>query len=450
MARLFIHAGMGKTGTSSIQVSLLQNREVLAEQGIVAIESNQSKPDVSSKHRLKWRNHRSREWRHLKKEASKLARTDKTVILSNETLWKKDESERQLLRKIFKNFDVTILIYVREQVEFLESRALQAMKRTKMGNRLYFGDNQNPKGMEKFFEKFDPYMDYLAIARGWEDVFGKGSVMARLYSRDVFSGGNVVEDFFEAVGAETDALDLSTMTNPSLSVPFAAISKDRARFLPDVESKSEVIDAAFRFSKIRKTNLPRLISPEKAEEIRKRAAESNRTFFKEYVVNGDEFTLREWKKGDTFDLKSLANEMQELIDSWPLILLMKYGPVELSPGIYREGWRVDKTSNSCRAEQVGDRAAIRFRIHTRARLRMGEATLKLRLQTMEDTARRIVTVNNEVKGVVDLAKESIPVSTSELGEFDNAEVLLQVEEGVESPLTITNVFFEGEDVDLGC
>lgn len=442
MAKLFIHAGMGKTGTSSIQVSMLKNKEILAEQGIVALESNQSKPEISSKHKLKWRNYRSPEWKHLRREAARLAKTDKTVVISNETLWKKNKSEQRQLRKIFKKFEVTILIYVREQVEFLESRALQAMKRDKNALKLDFSDPGNPKGLGKFFDKFDPYMDYLAIARGWESVFGKGSVMARLYARDVFPGGNVVEDFFETIGANTDQLDLSTETNPSLSVPFAAISTDRKKYLPNVKSKAEVLDAALRFSKIRKSNLPRLISPEKAEEIRNAAAESNRIFFEEFVVNGDGFTPKEWNRGETSDLESLAGEMKELIFAWPLILLKKYGPAKLSSDIYKVGWQVDDLAIPCKAEQTKDRGVIRFRIHTRAKLRLGDADVKMRLQTAEPSVPRIVSVNGKELGTIDLAQELIVIPSSLLGEFDNAEIVIQTVDENKTPLTVTNVILE--------
>ena len=85
---------------------MLKNRDALADQGIVSLQSNQSKPELSAKHRLKWRNFKAKPWQELRAEAAQLAKTDKTVVLSNETLWKKDVKELRFLKKIFKRFIV--------------------------------------------------------------------------------------------------------------------------------------------------------------------------------------------------------------------------------------------------------------------------------------------------------------------------------------------------------
>lgn len=279
MARLVIHAGTGKTGTSSIQVSILKNREALASQGIVFLESILSKPGKSAKHGLDWMRFGSRARKALKTEAARLVATDKTIILSNEALWKRGAKDLRVLRKIFKGFDVQIILYVREQVEYMESRTLQAMKKGQKVLALDFSDPENPAGLDRFLNQFAPHLNYLDAASRWEQVFGEGALQARLYSRDRFPEGNVVADFYTAIGAAIESLDLSSEVNPSLSVPFAVITANRDKYLPPDVSRSEALDAGLRLSRVRKSNIPRLISPEKAAEIRNRVVESNQEFF---------------------------------------------------------------------------------------------------------------------------------------------------------------------------
>ena len=449
MARLIIHAGMGKTGTSAIQVSLLKNQEALAAQGIVFLRTNQPKPEQSAKHRLKWRDYRAEPWKELREEAGRLAGTDKTVVLSNDTLWKKNAKELRFLKKIFKGYEFTIVFYVREQVEFLESRALQAMKRDRNAKnrdrkklKLDFSDPANPAGLESFLEKFAPHLDYLEVAKRWESVFGKGTVQSRLYMRDVFSGGNVVADFYEAIGASTDSLNLSTEMNPSLSVPFAAITTEREKYFAPEISNPEVLDSALRLSKVRKSNLPKLISPERADKIRTEVADSNKAFFSRFVVNADEFKVKEWKRGKGCDFNELAAEMKTIISNWPLIAFKNSGPDIPSTGVFYEGWKMEGVSPQYRATQASTQSTLRFRIHVRSRLRSGDSDLSLYLTCIEQDVIRSVRVCGSDSGKIDVSRSPILIPVSALGEYDNVEIEILIPEGETSSLTVTELKVE--------
>lgn len=439
MGKLIIHAGIGKTGTSSIQVAMLKYKDELASQGIVAIESNQSKPELSAKHKLKWRKPRHPAWKELRKESRRLARTDKTAIISNETLWKRDEGDLRFLKKILRGFDITVVLYVREQVEYLESRTLQAVKQDRNSLQLDFSDPDDPKGLEGFLSRFDEHLDFLEVARRWDKVFGKGTVQARLYSRDVFTDGNVVADFFETVGASTEGMDLNTEMNPSLSAPFAAIMSDTARYFPPEIPKSEALDAALRLSRTRRTNVPKLISPARAKEIRERVADSNRVFFDEYVVNGDEFRMRDWSGGDVCDLEELAEEMVSIIKEWPLVAYRTFGPEVPRIGVFKDGWDAEPTEGGYRAVQTGESATIRFRLHIRAKTRSGSDNLRLHVHCLEEEAVRLVKVGDAEPKKIDLKREAIVIPGASLGEYDNVEIELSVPEGEDQALTVTLV-----------
>lgn len=449
MARLVIHAGTGKTGTSSVQASILKNKEALASQGIVFLESILSKPGKSAKHGLEWMKFGSRERRALKAEAARLAKTDKTVILSNEALWKRTAKDLRLLKKLFKGFDVQIILYVREQVEYMESRTLQAMKKGQKVLALDFSDPENPAGLDRFLNQFAPHLDYLDVASRWEQVFGEGALQARLYSRDRFPGGNVVADFYTAIGASIESLDLSSEVNPSLSVPFAVITANRDKYLPPDVSRSEALDAGLRLSKLRKSNIPRLISPEKAAEIRNRVVESNQVFFAKYVVNGEEFKVRDWQSEGNRGFREFADEMVQLISKWPLILFNGFGPKQRSKKVFSRGWLVEGDAPHFEASQCEPEAAICFRIHLRAKLRSGGNDLNLWLKCSEATAVRGVKVAGNEIGEIDVCCAPIPIPASSLGEFDNVEVVLLTPHGSEATLTVRDLRIEtgGENND---
>jgi len=442
MARLVIHAGTGKTGTSSIQVSILENKEALASQGIVFLETILSKPDKSAKHGLEWLKFGSRERKAFKAEVASLVKTDKVVILSNEALWKRGIKDLRVLKKIFKGFDCQVVMYVREQVEYLESRTLQAMKKGQKVLELDFSDPENPAGLDRFLNQFAPHLNYLEVAKRWEKVFGEGTLQARLYSRDRFPEGNVVADFYTAIGASTESLDLSSEVNPSLSVPFAAITANRNQYLPTKVSRSEALDAGLRLSRVRKANLPKLISQERAAEIRSQVVDSNREFFAKHVVNGEEFNVREWKRETTRGFQEFADEMVELISRWPLLFFNGFGPKRLSTAVFSRGWLVDGDPHQLKASQSEPESALSFRIHLRAKLRIGCDSLELWLKCSEATAVREVRVDGDEIGEIDVCSSPIPIPASALGEFDNVEVILLAPDGSDSALTVTGLRVE--------
>ena len=446
MAKLVIHAGTGKTGTSSVQVSLLKNKEALGSQGITFLESILSKPGKSAKHGLEWQKLFGRERRNLRKEAKRLAETDLTVVISNEALWKKSPRQLRVLKGLFKGFEFEVVIYVREQVEFLESRTLQSLKKGRKVLDLDFSDMGNPGGLDEFLDQFLPHLDYLETCQRIEEVFGKDSVHARLYSRELFTDGNVVSDFLEVLGADLQSLDLSTETNPSLSVPFAIITTNHREYFSPVPSRSEVLDAGLRLSKKQKAQVPRLISSKKAEEIRSRFSNSNEDFFASYVKNADGFSCKDWSGKSARELGEFVDQMSELIEEWPLMQFNGFGPKKTNRAVFCEGWDIEDEAGVFRVSRAGEESKIRFRIHLRARSRSKNRGLKLWMETTEPSAVQRVRVGNGEIEDIDLSRSPISIPTSELGEFDNVEVVFLKSDGSQAPLSVTGVRLDEDGV----
>lgn len=420
MGTLIIHAGMGKTGTSAIQASLYKNRDVLERHGFRSVEASRSERHTSAKHSLRWKNRRDPEWRRLKQEVRAAAKGDGTLIISNENIWKRSPREVRFLCRLFRGLDIKLLVYVREQVDFLESRALQAIKTDSKRWNLDVRGDAGAAGVEEFLEKFLPDLDFLEMAKRWGRIIGDDNVIARLYSRDSFPNGNVLEDFYEAIGVPADELDMRSESNPSLSVPFAEICNHSEEYLPEGLRRNEILDAALRLSKKLTPVPPRFLSPEKAREIRERFAGSNREFFDRFVDNGTEFPMRDRPSGDAYDLGELAAELKKVIEEWPLLGRKGLG-VKRSAGILHHGWSVEKRENGLVARQDSPEASLRFRVPFRMLLRVGSDAYLLRLECGEGSVPRRVRFNGRDLGTVDLAA-GIPFESSWLEKFGNAEV----------------------------
>lgn len=434
MARLIIHAGTGKTGTSAVQASLLKNRDALLAQGIRYLQSNQPKPEVAAKHQFRWNKREAPGWDALRREAAELARTDDTVVISNETLWKKDEEELEFFLSFFPGFEFTILLYVREQVEFLESRALQAVKQRQKRREMSLGESG---GMEDFLAEFVPELDYLEVARRWEKVFGEGTFLGRLYSRDAFPNGNIIDDFYEAIGASPETLDLQAEMNPSLSAPFAMLLKNREKYLRPEHREAELFEAAMRLSKVITPNPRKLLTIDQAEEIRERFAASNEAFFERYVVNGEGFRIREHAPGEEYDLRDLAASVEELIDGWPLVTVDSFGPRKMTTKVFRSGWRTGSDPEVFEVKQDSGEASLRFRIPLRAMLRIEGDSFRLEFACREESVVRDVRVNAGEPVRLDLAREPIAFSRGLLGPSDSVEIRLSVPDHGNPDMTIT-------------
>lgn len=441
MSRLIIHAGIGKTGTSSIQSSMHRNREALRSQGIRYIESNRPYPEYLAKHKFRWNKQGAPEWDELREEAGNLAGTCETVVVSNETLWRKNEEELRFFRDFFPGYEFTILLYVREQAEYLESRILQAAK--SLSNRWSFDlrNPDDPTGIDEFLETHLPELDFVEVARRWGAVFGEENIHGRLYSRNLFPGKNVVEDFYAAIGASTDSLDLLAESNPSISAPLISIRDFREEYLDPAWSDAEVNDGAILLTRLRTPNPRKLLSEDRVARIRDRFMESNRRFFADYVTNADEFSFRSFDGGEDYDLDVIGAELDELIREWPLVTNRALALPSFEGRMFREGWKVKEKGEQCLAVKSADESRICFRVPYRLRLQYRDRVLNLRVRCT-GPSRVGVTLNGADLGERDLSRETIPIEVSALPEKGTVDLRLAGRGGIWRKLAVSGLEIE--------
>jgi len=227
--RIIVHIGAEKTGTSSVQQFLTQNREKLKSAGYLyptaqGYESHMSLPAACQNDAVRDdlrmiygldSVQKIREFRvALVEQLRGQAREGKYshMVVSSEhcssRLVSPVEVERlaQMLRKISQ--DVIALVYIRRQDEFLCSSYSTDVKSG-------FSGRMTLPGEELRRNRYD----YHALLRRWASVFGKENVVCRIYEQKRLKNGDIVDDFADAAGLPlTGEYSRPARVNESLDV----------------------------------------------------------------------------------------------------------------------------------------------------------------------------------------------------------------------------------------
>jgi len=207
--KCILHIGLGKTGTTSIQNVLQGQRAKLLEQDIYFAEHGPCHiflasafsvhPKILSIHVKKNRTTQCdidayNKW-HLN-ALTKAAKNNagKTLLLSCEHLSVFNEIEAKALASFLSSIskDIHILCYVREPIEHAISLHLEYVRndRARLTSPLVNSYLSAQKTLEIF-----------------EAAFTDKQPFVRIYSKDMFSQGDVASDFLKAVGAEGISLN---------------------------------------------------------------------------------------------------------------------------------------------------------------------------------------------------------------------------------------------------
>jgi len=200
-----LHIGTGKTGTTSIQRALGQNRETLRDKGFAYPESpghvSHTKLAVflqecagAGPGRMQLRaGPTSLFMKSLQEEIGALPATVHTVIFSSEHLFSRAMEPgvlpqlRAMLATMFDRF--RIVVYLRRQDELAISRLSTRLKAGRAPTAVF------PTG-----ERTRSGYDYAAGLGPWVEAFGQEAITARIFARSEMAGGDVVRDFLDVCG----------------------------------------------------------------------------------------------------------------------------------------------------------------------------------------------------------------------------------------------------------
>lgn len=223
MARLTLHIGGRKTGTTAIQNTLWKNRGLLAKQGIVYSEVTghpnhedfaaafHGLLDRPAHRRLGITNESARETHRaavLERLADEIAsRPDADFIISSEQMLGEFLSAEGVgsmanaLRPLFD--DILVLCWLRNPVDYLVSSYSTELKTGRRNHRFRAGDAGKEPSLRSVLEP-------------WRQNFGNTEF--RYYRQDLLRDGDIVGEFAEAAGFSLpDGLEKGP-GNPSLDL----------------------------------------------------------------------------------------------------------------------------------------------------------------------------------------------------------------------------------------
>lgn len=233
---LYIHIGCEKTGTTSIQNVLADNRGTLMQQGVLypdigklkfaqlllpaalqpLMNSNKPRADY-------YPGNEFLDTDTVWNDFINLARnnTDKNIIISAEHFSSRVNGAglqymKNRLSELSALFNVRIITYLRRQDKFMESSYSTIIK---AGGKI---------GFDSFYETHiglqDRY-DFSLLLERWSNAFGKSAMIVRDYETEVKSKG-LLNSFFEITGIEGRSLSLEN-ENENVSWPASIIELAR-------------------------------------------------------------------------------------------------------------------------------------------------------------------------------------------------------------------------------
>jgi len=222
MRKCIVHIGSPKTGTTSIQATLKKNRSRFLKQGILVPTAGQSGKGVhpSLAHQLAGLPVRP-QWTSAEESfVREIKETDpETILISAEALWRAmqspDNAELLVGKLRALNLDVSLLCYVRNQPQVLNSSYGQGIKTFLHANPFStYVNKQITQGRRVVYTHWIEIAQSLGV-----------ELIARPFSAEVRKVG-LIDDFLRAVGVSSpETFDRPAQLNQSVSPFHIAVAR---------------------------------------------------------------------------------------------------------------------------------------------------------------------------------------------------------------------------------
>lgn len=299
IAQCWLHIGIEKTGTTSIQEFLACNRKALLKAGflypaapgrtnhvgLTCYALHDQKSDslrrnlgITTQDQLE--RYRSRLVAELNREIE--ASRAKFLIFSNEHLSSRLQTAAEIER--IKRFcdriatRTTIIVYIRNQVDFLVSRYIEAVK----------GGSTNPFSF-RATSAVSRYIDYAIMLERWRETFGRGNVVVKRFERGSFEGGDLLLDFASVCGFDGRSLEPVPRRNVALDLRCVEFLREFNRHIPHTVDgrRNPLRGDVVRQLENASTGEPFLVSVETAAAIEEHFRESNDSVRASYFSSSD-------------------------------------------------------------------------------------------------------------------------------------------------------------------
>ena len=274
--KLYIHIGIGKTGTSSIQDFCFNNRGELQNAGWLYPETGLHGTGHHALAELEVKKVSSTNKNNFSKIAQQLGiKSDRSILLSSENFCFLDPDYTDNMAEIIKgDWQVKIIFYVRHQIQLLESIYLQFQK---------VGDDYKGK-IENFFLQLRNEFDFNKIIAPWVNNFGEEAIIARLFDKRII-GEDVKADFLKILGIG-DVIEVRNMEKLNLSLlpEYSKLVTLIDEITPKIQGRQAIIEELLLLSrKFKKSSDFSLINDDLKRDISEYYANSNHRFAERFL-----------------------------------------------------------------------------------------------------------------------------------------------------------------------
>lgn len=209
MRKIYLHIGMSKAGSTAIQDALVCNSRALSS-------ADKCFPKIGryrNSHYLMYREFREDRYELLKQAVTEADHKD--LIISDEAFWTLGANQVRKLAVLLKEYEVQILLYLRNPWSYISSSYRQSIK--------------GPGRAETYREhiqRLEGRLDYPALVGLWSSLF---DTRVRVYE-SLHEG--VVGDFFEAISAPVPSSLSSIRANTTPDDSVLQIMRFGNRYLP--------------------------------------------------------------------------------------------------------------------------------------------------------------------------------------------------------------------------
>jgi len=226
-AKIIVHIGAAKTGSSAIQAFLRRNAQAFAERGYIVPDRYLGLgADITGEHvwAIQERINAADKAGLLARldQAAELAGDAKTLLISAENL--SNLGNHQYLAEALKGRDARVILYIRRQDELLTSAWQQWHCKVESDFNAWL-----LKGVKT-------YGHWDRLTGDWENTVGAGRLVVRLFERDAMVDHDLLKDFVAAIGLGDDKAafeyDLGVI-NPSFSDVITPLVAGNKRIFDD-------------------------------------------------------------------------------------------------------------------------------------------------------------------------------------------------------------------------
>jgi hypothetical protein len=319
--KLILHIGTEKTGTTSIQEFLSENKEELKKQGIFIPKSpcgsapnhrklatacfNDGNTDDSFVNfKIKdFKNWQVKTFKEIKSEL--VSSPINTHILSSEHFSSRLTSKAEILRlydflkAIYS--EIKVVVYFRRQDEYAVSLYSTHLKSG--------GVSKNILPVSAGASRYD----YYDICKKWEGVFGLNTIDVRIFDRKVLRDGNVISDFCDISGIdETNTKEVARESNPSITPLAQEVLREFNLLSQEKEVDYKVKGNLIKYLETSYKGRPRLPKREFLIKWFHKFSDSNELLLSEYVASNIRFSEDFSKYPDEW--VSMSFSTKEILD----------------------------------------------------------------------------------------------------------------------------------------